>query len=95
MTIYQDLADAMRRSPTLRVLVVHGYYDLVTPYFAAQYAVSHMGLDPALRSNMIFRNYAGGHSMYTEKPTLSQISRDVGEFIRTTHPAKRPTPSVQ
>jgi carboxypeptidase C (cathepsin A) len=95
MTIYQDLADAMRRSPTLRVLVVHGYYDLVTPYFAAQYAVSHMGLDPALRSNVIFRNYAGGHSMYTEKPTLSQISRDVGEFIRTTHPAKRPTPSVQ
>jgi carboxypeptidase C (cathepsin A) len=94
-TIYRDLADAMRRNPTLRVLVVHGYYDLITPYFAAEYAVSHMGLDPTLRRNVLFRTYPGGHSMYTEKPTLTQMSRDVGEFIRTTPPAKKPTPSVQ
>jgi carboxypeptidase C (cathepsin A) len=85
----------MRRRPTLRVFVAHGYYDLVTPYFAADYAFSHMGLDPALRHNVLLRTYAGGHSMYTEKPVLAQMSNDVSEFIRTTPPAKRPTPSVQ
>lgn len=90
-----DLVDAMRRNPTLRVFVAHGYYDLVTPYFAADYAFSHMGLDPALRRNVLLRTYAGGHSMYTEKPVLTQMSNDVSEFIRTTPPAKRPTPSVQ
>ena len=91
----QDLVDAMRRRPTLRVFVAHGYYDLVTPYLAADYAFSHMGLDPALRHNVLLRTYAGGHSMYTEKPVLAQMSNDVSEFIRTTPPAKRPTPSVQ
>jgi len=90
-----DLVDAMRRSTTLRVFVAHGYYDLVTPYFAAEYAISHMGLDPSLRRNVVMKNYAGGHSMYTEKPTLVEMSRDIGEFIRTTTPARRPTPSVQ
>jgi carboxypeptidase C (cathepsin A) len=90
-----DLADAMRRNPALRVFVAHGYYDLVTPYFAGEYAVSHMRLDPALRRNVILRNYPGGHSMYCEKPVLHQMFLDIGEFIRKTTPAKRPIPSVQ
>ncbi len=90
-----DLADAMRRNPTLRVFVAHGYFDLVTPYYAGEYAVSHMGLDPVLRRNVVFANYAGGHSMYSERPVLRQMFLDVGEFIRNTKPAKKPTPSVQ
>jgi|SRR5579872_6169813 len=90
-----DLADAMRRNPTLRVFVAHGYYDLVTPYFAGEYAVSHMRLDPALRRNVILQVYPGGHSMYCEKPVLHQMFLDIGEFIRKTTPAKKPTPSVQ
>lgn len=93
--VAQDLAEAMRRNSTLRVFVAHGYFDLVTPYFGAEYAISHMGLDPSLRRNVLLKNYFGGHSMYTEKATLSQMSNDVGEFIRNTTPAKRPTPSVQ
>ena len=56
---------------------------------------SHMGLDPALRRNVVFANYAGGHSMYCEKPVLNQMFLDVGEFIRNTMPAKKPNSSVQ
>jgi len=93
--VAQDLADAMRRVPTMRVFVAHGYFDLVTPYFGAEYALSHMGLDQAARRNVVVKKYFGGHSMYTEKQTLTQMSNDIGEFIRTTTPAKRPTPSVQ
>jgi carboxypeptidase C (cathepsin A) len=94
-TVAQDLADAMRRVPTLRVFVAHGYFDLVTPYFGAEYALSHMGLDMAARRNVLVKKYFGGHSMYTERATLTQMSKDFGEFMRTTTPAKRPTPSVQ
>ena len=93
--VAQDLADAMRRVPTLRVFIAHGYFDLVTPYFGAEYAVSHMGLDPSFRRNVLMKKYFGGHSMYTEKATLRELSNDVREFVRTTTPAKRPTPSVQ
>jgi len=63
--------------------------------FAGDYAFSHSGLDPVLRSNFVFGYYAGGHSMYVEKPILHQMYLDVGEFIRATKPAKRPMPSVQ
>ena len=95
VNVAAELADAMRRVPTMRVFLAQGYFDLVTPYFAGDYAVSHMGLDPALRRNFVFGYYPGGHSMYVEKPILHQMNLDVSEFIRTTKPAKRPTPSVQ
>ncbi len=55
----------------------------MTPYFAGGHAVSHMGFDPGLRSNWVFGYYAGGHSMYVEKPILHQIYFDVGEFYST------------
>jgi carboxypeptidase C (cathepsin A) len=95
VNISGGLADAMRRNPTLRVFVIHGYYDLVAPYFSGQYFVSHMGLDTTLRRNVVFANYPGGHTMYSERATLHQMSADIGEFIKNTKPAKRPTPSVQ
>jgi len=95
LAVNLDLAEAMRRNPNLRVFVAHGYFDLVTPSFAGAYAVSHMGLDPTARRNVVFANYPGGHSMYTGKQVLGQMFLDVGEFIRTTTPAEKPTPSVQ
>ena len=90
-----DLADAMRSNAALRVLVIHGYFDLLTPYIAAGYAVIQMGLDPMLRRNVLFANYAGGHTMYTEKANMTRLTHDVGEFIRSTTPTRHPTPSVQ
>jgi carboxypeptidase C (cathepsin A) len=93
--VVEDLRNALASDRELQVLVAHGASDLVTPYFAGEYAVSHMRLDPALRRNVILQLYPGGHSMYSEKPTLHQMFVDVGEFIRKTTPAKKPTPSVQ
>jgi carboxypeptidase C (cathepsin A) len=93
--VMRQLADAMRRNPKMRVFVAAGYYDLVTPYFAAEYMVSHMGLDPSIRGNVVFGRYKSGHSMYMDKISLQQLTRDISEFMRTTQPAARPMPSVQ
>ena len=40
----------------MKLFVAEGYYDLATPYFAAQYTVAHLGLDPTLRANITPRN---------------------------------------
>jgi carboxypeptidase C (cathepsin A) len=32
-----DMAEAMKTNPRLKVMVNGGYYDLATPFFAAQY----------------------------------------------------------
>ncbi len=39
-----DLAEAMSKNPNLKILVMNGYYDLATPFFAAEYTFNHMGL---------------------------------------------------
>ncbi len=37
-----DLAEAMKTNPRLKVMVNDGYYDLATPFFAAQYEEEHL-----------------------------------------------------
>ena len=45
---FPDTASAMRtaivKNPYLKILVMEGYYDLATPYYAANYTVDHLNL---------------------------------------------------
>ena len=76
-----DLARAMKRNPSLKVLLVNGIYDLATPYFAAVWTVDHMGLPPELRENVEREDFAAGHMMYVEQSLLPQWKESVGGFI--------------
>ncbi len=80
----QDLSAAMSQNPSLKVLVACGYYDLATPYFASEYTMNHLGLDPSLRPNIRFTYYESGHMMYVRVPDLIQLRRDAESFYRTT-----------
>lgn len=74
------LRDAMHRTPGLRVMVACGYYDLATPYFAAEDVAAHMGLDPAVRRNMTFTYYRSGHMMYVRDEDLEKLTADARVF---------------
>jgi carboxypeptidase C (cathepsin A) len=76
----------MSQNRDLKVFVAKGYYDLATPYFAAEYTVNHMGLDASLRRNITQAHFEAGHMMYIHKPSLVQLKRDVAEFIRGAMP---------
>ncbi|PYT00928.1 MAG: peptidase S10 [Acidobacteria bacterium] len=78
----QALSSAMRKNPYMKVFVGCGYYDMATPYFAAEYSVSAMNLDPQLRQNFTFNYYEAGHMMYIEKNSLQKLKNDVSGFIR-------------
>jgi carboxypeptidase C (cathepsin A) len=81
-----DLAHALVYNPSLRVLVLNGYYDLATPFLATEYMVSHLGLESDLRSHVEMRYYDAGHMMYVHEPSLKKFKADVGDFIeRTAH----------
>ena len=43
---------------------MEGYYDLATPYFAANYTIDHLDLPPRYRSNISFATYEAGHMVY-------------------------------
>ena len=77
----QSLSSAMRKNPYMKVFVASGYYDMATPYFAAEYTVSAMNLDPQLRKNFSFTYYEAGHMMYIEKNSLRKLKEDVASFI--------------
>jgi carboxypeptidase C (cathepsin A) len=76
-----NLRDAVTKHPALKVLVASGYTDLATPFYAADYTVSHLGLAEALRKNVRQTYYEGGHMMYHHLPSLEKLNKDVAEFI--------------
>lgn len=78
----QALSSAMRKNPYMKVFVASGYYDMATPYFAAEYTVSAMNLDPQLRRNFSFGYYEAGHMMYIEKGSLKKLKEDITEFMQ-------------
>ncbi len=79
-----QLRAAMVKNRYLKILVMEGYYDLATPYFAANYTFDHMDLPPEYRKNISFATYDAGHMMYVREPDLMKVKKDFETFIDTT-----------
>jgi carboxypeptidase C (cathepsin A) len=79
-----DLADAMRKNPHLRVLSVNGLFDFVTPFFMTEFDLSHMELEPKLRSNIQLKYYPSGHMIYLNVEALKQLKVDLAGFYSET-----------
>ncbi|MFZ5616226.1 MAG: S10 family serine carboxypeptidase-like protein, partial [Pseudomonadota bacterium] len=73
-----DLAAAAARNGDLRVFIASGLYDLVTPYFGAETALTRAGMPP---ERLEMRRYEGGHMMYLNEKALAELSRDIRNFI--------------
>lgn len=75
------LRTLVEKCPNLNVLVLSGIYDLATPYFAANYSLKHLKLDPALRNNIQVKPYEAGHMMYLNPQAHAQIKDDLAKFL--------------
>jgi carboxypeptidase C (cathepsin A) len=82
---YPDTSEALRsgfaKNPYMKLFVASGFYDLATPYFATEYTLSHMGLDPSLRGNISTAEYEAGHMMYIHAGELARLKKDVSGFL--------------
>jgi carboxypeptidase C (cathepsin A) len=90
VNVAETLRGAIVQNPTLKVFVAAGYYDFATPYFAAQYTIDHLGLDPDLRQNVQIDHFDAGHMMYIHKPSLEKLTKDVTGFYQTAAPGSGP-----
>jgi carboxypeptidase C (cathepsin A) len=81
-----NLQAAMQKNPYMKIMVAQGYFDLATPYFAADYTIANMNLDPALKKNISFEYYEAGHMMYIEKKSLKKLKDDFTKFIAESLP---------
>ena len=84
MNVAPDLAMAMKTNPKLKVMVNGGYYDLATPFFAAQYEDKHLPIEQRLASNIQFDWYESGHMVYVRTSALKKLHDNVASFIRST-----------
>jgi carboxypeptidase C (cathepsin A) len=81
LDVATSLKEAMSRNPYLKIWVCCGYYDLATPYFAAQSVVRGMNLDAAIRDNIQFTFYESGHMLYIEREAREKFKDDLDRFL--------------
>jgi carboxypeptidase C (cathepsin A) len=84
---YLNVATTLRRCmtklPATKVFFASGYYDLATPFFAADVTINQMPLPKELRSNIQHRKYEGGHMMYLNKSAMESLADDVQKFFES------------
>jgi carboxypeptidase C (cathepsin A) len=85
---FPDTATALRgalvKNRWLKVLVMEGYYDLATPYFAANYTMDHLNLSPEYRKNISYATYDSGHMVYLRNESAEKMKKDFVGFVKGT-----------
>jgi carboxypeptidase C (cathepsin A) len=82
LNVANDLADALKTNPRLKVMVNGGYYDLATPFFAAIYEEKHLPIPQSLAKNIDYAWYESGHMVYVRDECLKQLHDRVAAFIK-------------
>lgn len=78
--VVDDLAQAMRENPRLKVLAANGYFDLATPFLGTERDLAHMDLDPSLRGNVTLTYYPSGHMVYLNAASRKAFRADLAKF---------------
>ena len=75
----KDIRDLLSAIPSFRLMVMHGYSDVLTPYGASRYVLDH--LPPTLtKGRTELTKYRGGHMFYTRTNSRASASRDARRF---------------
>lgn len=74
------LKQAMSLNPEMQTLILHGIFDLVTPYYASQILINQMALDSRIQNNIQLKVYHGGHMPYLQQDALNVMFEDIGQF---------------
>jgi carboxypeptidase C (cathepsin A) len=77
----EDIRELLALIPSFRLLVAHGYSDMVTPYAASRYVLDHLPDigDPA-RTQL--RVYRGGHMFYIDAASRKAFTTDARTFYQ-------------
>ena len=78
----EDVQTLLAFNPSFRLLVTHGYSDMVTPYAVSRYVLDHLppNDDP---SRAQLKLYRGGHMFYIDAESRRTFSADAKAFYQS------------
>lgn len=79
--VQNDLVQAMIANPNMVVQVENGYYDMATPFFPAEFTMSHLRIPPRLQKNITLNYYEAGHMMYLRDEDRVALRDNLAAFI--------------
>ena len=95
LNVMPDLAAAMKYNPSLKVMLLGGYYDLATPFYQGWYEMHHLPIPDALQANISYHYYPSGHMVYAQEASLKALHDDVAAFISRTDNVKPGKPAAR
>jgi carboxypeptidase C (cathepsin A) len=72
----EDIAVALSINPATRITIVHGIYDLVTPYFDSKYLLQQLARGSRFAEQVELALYEGGHMFYMWQKSRRAFTRD-------------------
>jgi carboxypeptidase C (cathepsin A) len=75
------LRSAMIKNPYMKILVMEGYYDLATPFAAANRTMDHLDLSPQFRQNISYATFNAGHMVYVDRAEHDKMKKDLVDFM--------------
>jgi carboxypeptidase C (cathepsin A) len=75
------LRSAMIKNPYMKILVMEGYYDLATPFTAANWTMDHLDLGPQFRQNISYATYNAGHMVYIDRAEHDKMKKNLVDFM--------------
>lgn len=82
VSVVADLQSAIVQNPSLHVLSANGYFDLATGFYATEYLLGHMGLNPEQRRRVHYAYFNSGHEVYLNHDALVQFKAELVQFYR-------------
>jgi carboxypeptidase C (cathepsin A) len=78
-SVSEDIRELLALEPSFRLMITHGYSDMVTPYAASQYVLDHLPpIGEPARAQL--RTYRGGHMFYIDADSRRAFSADARAF---------------
>jgi len=77
-----DLRVLLAFDPSFRLLIAHGYSDMVTPYAMTRYILDHLPPSGTPHQAQL-KLYRGGHMIYLDAQSRKAFSDDAAQFYRT------------
>jgi carboxypeptidase C (cathepsin A) len=76
-----DLRVLLAFGPSFRLLIAHGYSDMITPYAMTRYVLDHLpAFEPPGRVRL--KLYRGGHMIYLDPDSRKAFGADAAAFYR-------------